>query len=367
MAIVVIGILATVAMQSMQSGIDRARFQDTQTEMDAIVFAIRGNPDLYANGLRSDFGYVGDVGAVPSSLDDLVSNPGLGTWNGPYLTGRFAEDAQGHAKDAWGNAYTFTNGITVASTGGGTTAMTESAATAATDLTNTTVSGIITDAVGNPPGDSSVAITVTISYPDGSGGTTNSSINPNGGGAFSFSGIPIGVRTVQAVYRATADTVPAYAPVMPKTGAVVNIRIPGNPFGASAAPGGGGGSGSIEYVSGSATSPGPQHNDVYFDITNTGSSSISVSSLIAEYATTGFYKKVTFNSVDVFDESSPRAGSGDTAPFISAQNLAAGQTVTVRLTDFKVNPTGGPNADMSNTDFTITFSDGSVITFNSGS
>ena len=125
MVIVVIGILATVAMQSMQGGIERARYQETQTEMDAIVFAIRGNPDLYANGLRSDFGYVGDIGAVPSSLDDLISNPGLGTWNGPYLTGRFTEDTQGHAKDAWGNAYAFSSGITVSSTGGGSTPMTE--------------------------------------------------------------------------------------------------------------------------------------------------------------------------------------------------------------------------------------------------
>ncbi|MBD3299399.1 MAG: prepilin-type N-terminal cleavage/methylation domain-containing protein, partial [candidate division Zixibacteria bacterium] len=190
MAVVVIGILSTVAMRSIQSGIDSSRFRETQAEMNAIAFAIAGNPDLYANGLRSDFGYVGDIGAVPSSLDDLVTNPGLGTWNGPYLTGQFSEDSDGHSTDAWGNSYTFTNGITISSTGGGSQTMTKSVASAASDLTSNTVQGTITDAGGNPPGDSSVAITITITYPDGAGSTTSSSTNPASGGGFSFSGIP---------------------------------------------------------------------------------------------------------------------------------------------------------------------------------
>lgn len=366
MAVVVIGILSTVAMRSIQSGIESSRFRETKAEMNQLAFAISGNPDLYANGLRSDFGYVGDVGTVPSSLDDLVFDPGLGTWNGPYLNGQFAEDSDGHSTDAWGNAYTFSNGVTISSTGGGSQTMTTSVASASADLTSNTVQGTVTDAAGNPPGDSSVAISVVITYPDGAGSTTTSSVSPASGGGFSFSGIPIGIRSVEAIYRATDDTVTAFVAVLPSTGATVSLRLPGNPFGASAAPGGGGGGGTLEYVAGSANTYETGNKSVEFEIQNTGTSDISVSSLTAVFATTGYYKKVVFDGDDVFDESNPRAGSGETANFNSTKTVPAGGSVQVRLEDFKTNPTGGPNADMSNTDFTITFSDGSVITFNSG-
>ena len=132
MTVVIIGILAAVAMRSVQSSIDGSRIRETQAEIDELIVAIAGNPDLYNNGMRSDFGYVGDVGAVPGSIDDLVTNPGgYTTWDGPYVSRRFTQDADGFKKDAWGNNYTFSSGITLASTGGGSTAMTKSGGAAA--------------------------------------------------------------------------------------------------------------------------------------------------------------------------------------------------------------------------------------------
>jgi prepilin-type N-terminal cleavage/methylation domain-containing protein len=364
MAVVIIGILATVAMRSLSGTVERSRIEDTQAEMDLLVTAIAGNPDLYANGLRSDFGYVGDIGAVPSSLDNLVTNPGLGTWNGPYVTGYFSEDATGYKKDAWGNTYGFTNGITISSTGGGATAMTRSAASAAGDLTSNGVSGTVTDAAGNPPGDSSVAVTVRITYPDGAGSTTTATANPGSGGGFYFSAIPIGNHTVEAIYRATDDTVVAFASVLPKTGANLSLRLPGNSFAAGG--GGGSGSGAIEYVSGSAQTTGGQNNYVQFDITNTGTADVSVSSLSASYSPAAYFQVVKWSSATVFNESSPRAGSGDTCPFSSVQSIAAGAMLTVEINIFYDQPTGGSSYDITNTDFTVTFSDGSVISFNSG-
>ncbi|MBI5867494.1 MAG: prepilin-type N-terminal cleavage/methylation domain-containing protein [candidate division Zixibacteria bacterium] len=364
MTIVVIGILATVALRSLQSGIDQSRIRETQEEMDELVMAIAGNPGLYANGLRSDFGYVGDVGSVPSTLDNLMTNPGsYATWKGPYMGRRFTQDADGYKRDAWGNLYTFTSGITISSTGAGATAMTKSAAAASTDLTSTPVIGTITDAAGNPPGDSSVAITVRITYPNGTGSTTSATTSPNNGGAFSISGIPIGNHTITAVYRATADTVYALASSLPKTGAFVNFRLPGSPFASSG--GGGGASGSIVYVSGSAQTNG---NDIEFQITNNGGSTVTITSLVATYTHTpsGYFKKVKWNGSTVFDQNNPRAGSGDTVNLSSSKTLAVGATATISLESFKDAPTGGDDLTMSNTTFTITFSDGSVITFNSG-
>ncbi len=363
MTIVVIGILATVALRSLQSGIDQSRVRETQEEMDELVMAIEGNPGLYANGLRSDFGYVGDVGTVPSTLDNLMTNPGsYATWKGPYMGRRFTQDADGYKRDAWGNLYTFASGITISSTGGGTTAMTKSAASVSTDLTSTPVIGTITDAAGNPPGDSSVAITVRITYPNGTGSTTSATTTPNNGGAFSMSGIPIGNHTITAVYRATADTVYALASSLPKTGAFVNFRLPGSPFAGS---GGGVGSSGIEYVSGTAQATGAG-DTVQFNIRNAGSSNVTITSLRAVYSHSpnAYYEFIKWGGTTVFNNNDPRAGSGDTAPISPSQTIAAGATVTLKLMRFLTADEGSGSAvDMTGTSFTITFSDGSVITF----
>ena len=160
MTVVIIGILAAVAMRSVQSSIDGSRIRETQAEIDELIVAIAGNPDLYNNGMRSDFGYVGDVGAVPGSIDDLVTNPGgYTTWDGPYVSRRFTQDADGFKKDAWGNNYTFSSGITLASTGGGSTAMTKSAAAGAAAMATPPVNGPRTPAGGGRPG-----------FPGGGGG-----------------------------------------------------------------------------------------------------------------------------------------------------------------------------------------------------
>ncbi len=367
MVVVILGILATVALRSVQSTIESSRVSETQKEMEHLSHAIAGNPNLYNNGMRSDFGYVGDVGAVPAILDDLLSNPGgYATWDGPYVSGRFTEDAAGFKTDAWGNAYSFTNGITISSTGGGSTPLTTSVASAASDLTANPVAGSLTDAAGNPPGDSAVAIDVIIDYPDGVGSMTSSTVNPNSGGGFTFSGIPIGNHLVRAIYRATDDTVTAYTSVLPRTGSTLTLRLPGDPFAGGGGGGGGGTPGSIEYVEGSAATTGIFNDDVEFDIINPGDEEVTITWLIAEFSPTAYFQRIRWGGANVFNESNPKAASGDTCVFTSPQALGAGSSVEIDLEDFRDSPVGGWGVDMSNTDFTITFSDGSAITFNSG-
>jgi len=363
MTVVIIGILATVALRSLQNTVESSRIRETQVEMEELAFAIAGNPDLYANGLRTDFGYTGDVGSAPATLDNLVTNPGSWTtWKGPYVRQRFTEDPDGFKKDAWGSLYAFSGGITVSSTGGGALAMTKSVASAAADLTSTSVTGTVTDAAGNPPGDSAAAVTILITYPNGAGGTTSATATPSAGGAFSFAGIPAGVRTMQAIYRATNDTVATLACVLPKNGAAVAMRLPRSPF---AAVGGGGGSGGalIQYVPGTASSPS---NNVQFNIFNAGSGGAIITSLRATYSPPAYYQTIRWASVIVFNRSSPRAGSDEECTFTSARTMAPGATVTVQLQVFRNAPTGGSSYDMSSVDFTITFSNGQSVTFNSG-
>jgi prepilin-type N-terminal cleavage/methylation domain-containing protein len=363
MTIVIIGILAAVAMRSVQSSIDGSRVRETQSEMDELIVAIAGNPDLYNNGMRSDFGYVGDVGALPSSLDDLVTNPGgYTTWRGPYVSRRFTQDADGFKKDAWGNNYTFTSGITLASTGGGSTAMTKSAAPAASDLTTTPIAGTVTDAAGNPPGDSSIAVNVTVSYPDGAGGTTSSTVNPSAGGAFTFNSIPVGVRTITAVYRATDDTVTTYAALLPQVGATVAMRLPEAPFAGSGGGGGGGSSGGIEFVTGSATSPS---NGVQFTIWNSSSSAITVNSITLYHTVTAYYGRVRWNGTVVYTTGGPRAASGQVVSFSSAMVISPNQNALILVDNFYTTPSGSSTYTVNNVVFTVEFSDGSTMAFNS--
>ena len=83
--IITIGILAAIAMQSMTVLITDQKSVTTEREMEMLANAIRGNPEIMNNGVRSDFGYIGDVGSFPPNLDALKTNPGYATWNGPHI------------------------------------------------------------------------------------------------------------------------------------------------------------------------------------------------------------------------------------------------------------------------------------------
>ncbi|HEU4436221.1 MAG TPA: prepilin-type N-terminal cleavage/methylation domain-containing protein, partial [candidate division Zixibacteria bacterium] len=185
LVIIVIGILAAVAFRSMDVALDNSRWDATTQELDRLSWAIAGNPELFANGVRSDFGYVGDVGSLPPNLDALVTNPGgYATWRGPYIQNDFTQNPNDFKTDAWGNLYTYTGGVTIASGGSGGNPISKQYANAAADLTSNTVQGVVTDAQGNAPGTSAPSISIRITYPNGSGGTTTATTNPNGSGKY---------------------------------------------------------------------------------------------------------------------------------------------------------------------------------------
>ena len=98
--IVLLSVIASVAMRNMTSTINTAQYENTKKELDQLAYAIVGNPHTYTNGARTDFGYVGDVGALPPNLDALYQNPGgFSSWNGPYITNGTANND--YKKDAW--------------------------------------------------------------------------------------------------------------------------------------------------------------------------------------------------------------------------------------------------------------------------
>jgi len=138
------------------------------------------------------------------------------------------EDADDFKKDAWGDLYTYSGGVTISSGGGG-SSLTKQFAQNAGELTSNTVTGNVYDGLGAGPGSNDTLVTATIFYPDGSGNMTSSSTNPSAAGAFSFTNsIPIGNHLVRAVYSTTNDTTSIYVSVTPGTDAYCEVRFPGS-------------------------------------------------------------------------------------------------------------------------------------------
>lgn len=80
---------------------DDSKIATTSERMAALKMAIAGDPKLYQQGIRSHYGFVGDIGALPDNLDDLVADStSWADWNGPYLNGFNADDFK---LDAWGH------------------------------------------------------------------------------------------------------------------------------------------------------------------------------------------------------------------------------------------------------------------------
>jgi prepilin-type N-terminal cleavage/methylation domain-containing protein len=161
--IVIMGIIATVAMKTMEPAMDQSRIDATLREMEIMSQAIIGNKNLISDGIRSDFGYVGDVGALPPNLDALVSNPGsYATWRGPYIMSDFLENPDDYKEDAWGNSYNYSD-VIITSPGNG-SPITRRFAESVDELLSNTVNGSIYDGLNAVPGDSVIPMAPAASH-----------------------------------------------------------------------------------------------------------------------------------------------------------------------------------------------------------
>ncbi len=222
--IIIIGIITTVALVNMSASLDTARHEHTKAELDALAFAIVGNPSLYSNGARSDFGYVGDVGGLPPNLDALVANPGgYATWKGPYVEGGMGSSS--FKEDGWGLAYLYT-GTSIRSTGSGVN-IDKMVAASSLSLLSNSVTGYIVDASSTMPGaiykDS---LLLRLTFPDGTGGLTTAAISPDAKGTFSFAGVPIGNHRLTAIYLPDSDSTTLSVSVTPSSVVKIDIVFP---------------------------------------------------------------------------------------------------------------------------------------------
>ena len=364
--LMVIAIVVAVAVPLAFRLFQQTAQDSTRTAMQNLKQAMIGNPLILKEGVRSDFGFLGDIGCLPTTalggLDRLLNNTGgnypswffnsakqAGAgWNGPYITGSFAgEESQDFTKDQWGNPYTY---IPVAGTCPRTATLTSNGPdgqlstsddiilSIAASETTATVTGIVKAADGAR----FASIPVDINYPvNGTLSTSTATTDTNG--VYTFISIPFGRRSVQA--RPT-----------------------------------------LGYASGSGiTETGSGDQDLQFTIVNFTTSPVTITNLVATYASlNNCYQEVRFNGTSVVNT---RTCSGDTATFNPSNccTVAASSTTpppqvviidvpSAQIPDLIISPQGtsalielisfdNPVVVIPPILFTITLSNGSVIKF----
>ncbi|OFZ18219.1 MAG: hypothetical protein A2Z20_11895 [Bdellovibrionales bacterium RBG_16_40_8] len=271
MVVLLTGVLATVSVLTITSGIDDARFSSTVAEMNSLRDALIGNTDLQEGGIRSNFGYLGDIGALPTNaqgLNALLANPGVPAWNvnttsrfalgwnGPYITGGGV--SSDYTKDSWDRNYIFdftTNPATITSRGadgavGGTQFNQDIVVQIPLSLQRATVHGFISNSGSPYTGTADVDLYYPVA---GVLTTVTTAVAIAANGYFNFANVPFGRRSAKIYTPSKAAPTQTLGPalfVVDKN----NFVIPTEYTDTGAGGGGGGGcsAGSITFVAGTA-------------------------------------------------------------------------------------------------------------------
>ena len=237
LTVIIMGILATIALRVVGTINTAVKTEKTKTELEALAYAIAGNPALQNNGVRTDFGYVGDIGALPPNLDALVSNPGgYSTWRGPYFKTQFSQITDEHKRDAWGELYSYNGGVAITSSGksGG---IVKRVINSTSDLLLNQVSGTVLDLDGSPPGNIyKDSLLIRLFIPDGAGSITTKTTSTDMGGYFSFDSIPIGNHDLQIIYLPDSDTLKRFVSVLPKSSVYASYYLSSDVWGGISLP-----------------------------------------------------------------------------------------------------------------------------------
>jgi len=284
----VLVILVALLVPSTVQILTGARRNVTLDEMENLKKAMIGDPDLKTSGVRSSFAYLGDMGNLPSTLDDLVtqgaqpayafnSSKGVGAgWRGPYITLGPGSDAASHRVDAFGNDYAysitnFTNAqgqtvdakvVSLGADGVAGGAGNDEDVTLETLVAETTAT--VTGYGFAPDASALDTATVTMNYP-ASGLLTSPTTTTNSSGFYQLNNVPFGVRSVSFEPR-------------------------------------------LLYVPGSAKGTGTGNRDVEFRVANFSGSPIIVGTLQATFTATGgvsYFRNVLWNSASAYTCTSP--------------------------------------------------------------
>lgn len=367
----------------------------TERQLERLKAAMVGDREVRQGRDRSAFGYLGDFGRLPGSLPQLLhpfSQPTFGIradrrlgagWQGPYLLPATLADTVRIHRDAWGRSLRWTTRDSSVD-GELWTGRLRSAGedgemetgddvvvpVLRTEVVSDTVRGVVADATGQPLPNRAVSLTLRRD-----GALVDTTVFTDNGGRFTFRNVPLGRSLVRL------------------------------------GTGGSGGGGRLELVPGSAIDTTIQGDKtVQFEIFNPGDTEVIITSLRATYDTTAFYRWVKSEQpgqaqkelFDAQDAGGAWPGSGDLVQFQESDTIPpvavesqvsplsrvvlvdgplmvldslllaeAGESdiseeeaTTIILQEFRSNSQGsGQPVDMSGVDFTVEFSDGSVVSF----
>ncbi|MGH9339135.1 MAG: carboxypeptidase regulatory-like domain-containing protein [Acidobacteriota bacterium] len=367
---ILVGTLTPLTIRLM----DDQRTHSTLTTLDNLKRAVSGSPVVIIDEARTAFGYLGDMGNLPSTLEDLwilgtqpnftfnsTLKAGAG-WNGPYLEAGVISYLESLDRDAWGRTLIYSTGsFTDAETGAaaeGKIASLGPDGVAGTndDLTllffkteiKSRVLGFIKDDKTNPVAGASV----TINLPQ-NGTLTTVSVFTNSDGFYQFTDIPYGNRSI---------TIEPKLVLAPDTALVKGANL----------------------------------NNIEFVVKNFSNQDITISTFKAIYTSSpqAFYETLKIKGRNKFNSNNPRAGSdtlidfsGDPetitgsgalaesfpiriqSPTTEVEDLIIGKigkggSAKVEMLNFRDAATGNAaEVDMTGVTFEVHFSDGSIIIF----
>ncbi|MEO0073106.1 MAG: prepilin-type N-terminal cleavage/methylation domain-containing protein [candidate division WOR-3 bacterium] len=350
--LLIIGILSSVALRTIDATRDRGLYEETMKEMRTLAQAMVGNPEIVINGHRTDFGFFGDMRRLPNDLQELVANTtGSPDWRGPYLRREFESDSAGFRYDAWGRPYTYDQSTgTISSLGNGRRPLTLRVVDSLPQLYANSVTGTITDGTGRPPGELNNTITIWLRLPGMPRFTT-----PDQSGYYYFDSVPIGNHRLVA-QRVGGDSIARWVSVAPRSRAVVDFRF-SRPF--------------RNYLRmvGEPQLQLPESCGFYIRVVNEGPTDDTVASIQILSADSNYYTTLFTYSGDHgngYQPLNPGVGKGGTivlqTPY--AVRPDRGEIVVFGFYDFYQSPGGppSPKQNVSGRTFRLRFNDGSEIT-----
>lgn len=362
--------LVAVGLVSLSNYVlNRTQIQFTNDRVNELRRAINGNPVIVVNEARTSFGYLGDMGNVPTSLQDLwvkgsqpaftfdtAKKTGAG-WNGPYLEVSPPELAAALAQDGWGNSLVYSTSSFVDSSFGAT--VWAKLFSLGPDLTTGTnddiainffqsevvsrVQGYVKD--NNDTAVSGVGLTVNHSQ---NGSLTSQVVYTDATGYYSATNIPFGNRSI------TIEPMLVLAP-------------------------------------GTTIVSGASNQHLKFTVKNYAANDVSVTSITVDYTIVpdAWFGTIKVGGTTVYNSTNPRFGDGDSVSF--TQKTAAGtgliaESVPIRIqspvtdvADLKIGRvgkggslviefrdfydletgTGGNDVDVTGVNFQVTFKNAS--------
>lgn len=232
MTMALVAILSVGGISLMTGSIDENRYDATVQEMKQIRAALVGDSSALQGGARSSFGYAGDMGALPSSLNHLLTIPPGGQsfstsgrfghgWNGPYL--QAGAGGKSPVVDAWLRPYLWVvnaaGDATLSSLGadgivGGTVYDQDILVQIPAATYQATVFGFVSN--GGGPFTGAAQVELNFASSDGQGRLQQSLVNIPAGsqGEFQLNSIPMGVRSLSIFVPTKAAPTKTLGPLL---------------------------------------------------------------------------------------------------------------------------------------------------------